>query len=601
MIAKHEQDFFNKRIKKKIIISFIVLVVFISVFFILESFYSARTLARQLVLNYAHHSMLVFDSDFKEAISKDGDEYYESSDGKEFGNIKLKKEFGSEKFIEHQVYDEVVPEKYFHIINGNTYIGLTHLVGDRKVFYIKRLSSYDSLLYGFIKRSFITTSVVFWISLWVSIYVAVLLARFISAINKSRELFAYTELRTGLKNSTYLEKKVNLDNKDIIVINLTDLSGFEDAFGAQSRDLILISFSHQLRKLESQGFVVGHYEYARFYLICESINSNEIYTILNSIIAELSDTISVNGLEYQPKLVLGVSNGDKTDKLDKAISAVRYAKSSLINKAIYNESMDDGAKQRLSYSSELHRALKNDEFIMLYQPKVNMIKGTIIGLEALVRWKHPQNGLLSPDKFIDLISKSHISKKFTISLIHIVVKQIEKWKAINVNIPVSVNVFPEDLADTTFLDQLKKLVRKKPWLINFLELELLESETSVSVDLISNGLCELRKIGILCSIDDFGTGMSSLAYLKSIPVNIVKIDREFIRDINSSYKSEAIVQGVVSMASAMNWTIIAEGVETLDVIEKLVKLGIEIGQGYYYSKPLYAEDILLIDNLVFKK
>ena len=597
MKAKRTQDYFNQRIRKKIIISFVTLIIVVSFFFILEGFYGARTLARQLELNNAHHLLTAFENGFKETISENGNEYFGTNDGKEFGNIELKKILNPDEFIVHQTHDKESTE-HFYEVDGNTYLGLTHLEGGREVHYIKKLSAYDNLLYEFIKRSLITTSVVFWISIWVSIYVAVLLAKFINAINKNRVLSAYTEQRTGLKNSTYLEQKINLDNKDVVVIHLTDLSGFEDVFGAQSRDIVLVKFSDQLRKLENLGFTIGHYEYSRFYLVCEPIDTDEIYTVLDNIINELSDTIDIDGIEYQPKLVLGASNGDTTNKLDKAISAVRYAKSSFINKAVYYESMDSEAKQRLSYSSELSRAVKKNEFVMLYQPKINLKTGTIIGVEALVRWMHPQDGCLSPDKFIDLVPKSHISKTFTINLIYIVVKQIEEWKKTEVNMPVSVNVFPEDLANSAFLGELKKLVKSKSWLIDFIELELLESETSLNINTISDGLIELKKIGIVCSIDDFGTGMSSLAYLKSIPVSIVKIDKTFIQDINSSYKSEAIVKGVISIANSMGWTVIAEGIETQDVSEKLVKIGIEMGQGYYYSKPVPAKEILILVNSV---
>jgi EAL domain-containing protein (putative c-di-GMP-specific phosphodiesterase class I)/GGDEF domain-containing protein len=583
----------NRKIKKKIIACFVLLTTIVSLFFIIDNYYSSKELVRTLELANAHEFLDNFDGNLKKSLSKEGTQYVRLPSGLEFGNLKLKNVYeGIQIEIHHDHGDDHGDEKnYISKIEGEYYIGIAHPDGSGEKVYIKKIKWYEAVVFDVLERSIITSSIVFWICLWVSIYIGVILAKFINNINKNRLIIAYTDKRTGLKNSEYLEQKADLMNKDLIFIDIIDLASFEEAFGVKTRDVILIGFSKNLKEMEKQGYVVGYYEYSRFYMYCERIRPTDIHKVVKNIVEQISLVIDANGIDFKPCLRVGVSSSESFGLLDKVITAVRYANKKTGNIAVYSEEMELEAKARVSYSAELSRAIENNEFIILYQPKVDLTTGAIIGVEGLVRWMHPQDGLLSPDKFIDLIPTSHVSSTFTLNILALVIDQIEQWKKDKIFFSVSVNVFPTDIVNDGFVSSVRALVADRPWLADTIEFELLESETAVIIDEISNSIHELQELGIECSIDDFGTGMSSLAYLKTIPVKTVKIDRSFIQDINISTSSEAIVRGLVHIAKDMNWLIIAEGVETQEISEKIKAIGIDIAQGYYYSRPVPAEDI----------
>ena len=234
-------------------------------------------------------------------------------------------------------------------------------------------------------------------------------------------------------------------------------------------------------------------------------------------------------------------------------------------------------------------ALEQREFVLFYQPKVNLKTGTVIGVEALIRWQHPEHGLLPPGDFLPLIENHAISIEVGEWVIDTALNQMSEWQALGLELPISVNIGAFQLQQNDFATRLSTLLAAhqevKP---SSLQLEVLE--TSALGDLIKVSAI-MRTCGVSFAIDDFGTGYSSLAYLRHLPANLIKIDQGFVRDMLTNPDDLAIVESVVGLANSFKREVIAEGVETIAHGTALLQLGCELAQGYAIARPMEAKYI----------
>jgi EAL domain-containing protein (putative c-di-GMP-specific phosphodiesterase class I) len=242
----------------------------------------------------------------------------------------------------------------------------------------------------------------------------------------------------------------------------------------------------------------------------------------------------------------------------------------------------------------IEKALKNEEFILHYQPKINMRTKEVIGAEALIRWNHPIRGLLYPMEFLPLIENSVLATKIGEWVIDTALNQVAVWNSLGYKIPISVNVGATQLLKSDFVEQLKYLLKKHSTVDpKMLEIEILETSALEDIQMASKIIKECSKMKIYFSLDDFGTGYSSLSYLKRLPVTTLKIDQSFIRDILNDLDDRLIVIGIIGLAKAFGKNIIAEGVESEEIGSKLVALGCDFGQGYGISRPISSNDFLV--------
>lgn len=580
-------------VKWKVILSFVALTLVTSAFFVVEGYFSARDLSRYMDLKHAHDFLKTVET--SDNVKLNDDQYIKLWDGREKGNKSIARIVNLKSISAHRKKEAMhrSQDQFFYNVDGASYLAIKHVRDQDDIIYIKRLELSDAALSKYIDRSVITLSVLFWVCIWFSIYIAVVLSRYIKKNNENNLALAYTDGRTGLKNSSYLYSKVEFWGKSLFVIDIADLSSFEEAFGSHYRDKVLSAFSINIRQYEGPNQIVGYYGLYRFFLVIDNVSRNDFYDIANDIKQSLSTVICANEIEFRPRLVIGISTGNE-DTVGHAITAARYARRLETGIAVYSEEIEFAARMRVSYSSELERAVEKDEFFLLYQPKIDITTGAIVGAESLVRWNHPRDGILSPDKFISLVEKSHIASDFTLYILNKVIGQVEIFNKYGFFIPISINAFPFDFYSEKFISRLKSLCLTLPWVTDFIELELVENETSCKRGDISTGLGQLKSLGFTCSIDDFGVGMSSLAYLKDIPVSAVKIDKLFIQDLAFNGKSEVIVKGVLIIAEEMGWTVVAEGVESVEVANKLKDIGVDVVQGYYYSKAVSADALLTL-------
>ncbi|EFS27535.2 hypothetical protein FUAG_03050 [Fusobacterium ulcerans ATCC 49185] len=268
-------------------------------------------------------------------------------------------------------------------------------------------------------------------------------------------------------------------------------------------------------------------------------------------------------------------------------------------------------KEILKYLKEkniednMEHALENNEFIVYFQPKVELKTNKIAGAEALVRWQDPKKGLIPPDEFIPIFEKNGFITKLDIYVFEEVCKTIRKWLNEGINpIPVSVNLSRMHLQNPNFLKKYKEIQEKYEVPADLLEIELTETLVFENFEQLKKVIDDIHQMGFSCSIDDFGSGYSSLNLLKEIPVDILKLDRIFFSKKNDK-RGNSVIESIISLAKKLNMTTISEGVETISQVEFLRKADCDLVQGYVYSKPLAKDDFeitfLKNENIQVKK
>jgi EAL domain-containing protein (putative c-di-GMP-specific phosphodiesterase class I) len=258
----------------------------------------------------------------------------------------------------------------------------------------------------------------------------------------------------------------------------------------------------------------------------------------------------------------------------------------------FDTAQDNAIKVQRQCIDDVRAALFNNEFVLHYQPKVNMRTGEVIGVEALIRWQHPERGIIPPLDFLPAIEGHAISLELGEWVIHTALSQISQWQRLGLNLPISVNISAYQLTQKNFPDRLSILLAAHPLVSpHRLELEILETSALSDINQVSGIMTTCQDMGVSFALDDFGTGYSSLTYLRRLPAYIIKIDQSFVRDMLEDADDLAIVEGVVGLAKAFQREVIAEGVETITHGIALLKLGCELAQGYGIARPMPASDI----------
>jgi EAL domain-containing protein (putative c-di-GMP-specific phosphodiesterase class I) len=259
---------------------------------------------------------------------------------------------------------------------------------------------------------------------------------------------------------------------------------------------------------------------------------------------------------------------------------------------IFDAEQDSSVRSLHESLDRIRRALVEREFVLHYQPKVNLQTGAVIGAEALIRWQHPEKGLLPPAVFLPVIEDHPLSVEVGEWVIDTALSQIEIWHAAGLDISVSVNIGARQLQQSDFVERLHEILARHPQVMpSCLELELLETSALEDMLQVSQTIMRCRIIGVKFALDDFGTGYSSLSYLKRLPINMLKIDQSFVRDMLDDPDDLAILEGIVGLAEAFQRDVIAEGVETIEHGSVLLQLGCELAQGYGIARPMPAENL----------
>ncbi len=393
--------------------------------------------------------------------------------------------------------------------------------------------------------------------------------------------------------------KTAVSSKKIIGVYLLDLDRFtqiNDVFGHSKGDEIIKAVSKRLIDCMPMNHVLGRLSGDQFIVIASINNSKEVVTGVTRLMSAFHEPVKMNGHSIKMSCSVGISfypkDGDTVDTLlSKADIALSRTKIEGRNSfQFYTQEMHSYTLEHILLESELRNAVAKNEFVLYYQPILKLSTLSVIGFEALIRWNHPGKGLILPDKFISLAEEIGVIGEIGDWVFVTVCKQIRAWQLQGFNnLKISINISPKQFKFRHFPKKVNELLSEfqvKPELI---ELELTENILiDKSADIIDI-LCELKGMGIQISIDDFGTGYSCLSYLKDLPINVLKIDQIFVKDLKNNQSNQTLIKAIIAMAKSFNLSLIAEGIQNKHELVFLQNLGCHYGQGYYFYHPMPPE------------
>jgi diguanylate cyclase (GGDEF)-like protein/PAS domain S-box-containing protein len=419
--------------------------------------------------------------------------------------------------------------------------------------------------------------------------------------------FAYHDYLTELPNRRMFDQTlVRLNSEceskqDKIALFYLDLDRFKfvnDTLGHDIGDTLLCEVSKRLCMLIDKEFVfrLGGDEFA---IILGDIEKNDPVLFGKKVIREIEKPFRINGYELHITTSIGISifpdDGDTLKKIKMNTDAALYRAKELgkNNVQLFTKSLNAEPYQRFIFENDLRKAILREEFVLHYQPKINLMSGNIVGGEALIRWNHTNWGIVPPGEFVPLAEETGLIHEMTEWVIGQVCKQLMVWKNEGRHpVPISVNISARTLMKTSLVQKIKRQLEKHSISPSLIEIEITEDALIKNEGLGISTIRSLREMGMAVSIDDFGMGYSSIGYLKKFKADCIKIDRAFIKDIQENNEDSFIVQSIILMAKGLGLKVVAEGVETEQQLQLLKSLNCQYVQGFYFSKPLPAEEFV---------
>ncbi|WP_269747361.1 EAL domain-containing protein [Imhoffiella purpurea] len=415
------------------------------------------------------------------------------------------------------------------------------------------------------------------------------------------EYVAHYDLLTGLPNRVLLAERLQRAMLEVkrrgrrLTVAYLDLDGFKsinDLYGHDVGDRLLITLAQRMPQALREGDTIARLGGDEFVAVLLDTDEDAVCEpILRRLLTAASDSVLAGELILQVSVSIGITHYPQAHEVNadqllrQSDQAMYQAKLAGRNGyQLFDSDQAHSQKDRHECLVRLRAGLERNELVLHYQPKVNMRSGVVVGAEALIRWQHPERGLLSPAAFLPALEGHALAVEVGEWVIRSALRQLRVWRSAGLEIPVSVNVGAHQLQQTDFMDRLSMLLSAHPDVPpGLLELEVVESSALQDTEQVSRIMHECAGIGVRFSLDDFGTGYSSLTYLKRLPVSSLKIDQTFVRDMLDDPDDLSILEGVLGLARAFEREVIAEGVETVEHGRLLRQLGCELAQGFGIS------------------
>lgn len=432
--------------------------------------------------------------------------------------------------------------------------------------------------------------------------------------HKSRlDYMVYHDPLTGLANRSLFYDRISKvlnraehtgDNFALVLIDLDRFKNVNDSLGHDAGDVLLKIvaeiLSEELRETDSVARLGGD----EFVVVLEGVRSiSDVELVAGRILSRLALPTRLQGHEITSTASIGISfyprDGESIDQLLKHADIAMYrAKSAGKNRyEFFLKEMKTTLVDTLLLENELRRCIENEEMHLHYQPQIDLRTGRIIGLEALVRWQHPERGMISPMEFIPLAEDTGLIEPLGEWVLRHACQRFQAWLMSGLNFgKIAVNLSTKQFRLRRFEQTVMSILMETRLAPQYLELEITESSAMENAEEAIHMLNCLSKLGLSLAIDDFGTGYSSLAYLRRFPINKLKIDRSFVNDIDEDGSDSAIAKSIIDLAHNLKLEVLAEGVEHLDQSHWLLSKGCNQVQGFYYSKPLPEDQLLALVN-----
>ncbi len=410
---------------------------------------------------------------------------------------------------------------------------------------------------------------------------------------------------TGLPNRMLLHDRVQqaiLDaprTDSTVTLLLMDMDRFKeinDTFGHHQGDLLLQQFGTRLLGALRESDTIARLGGDEFAILLPNTSEQGAIDVANTILSALGQTFGVQGHSLSVGASIGIAyypqhGADAATLLQRADVAMYHAKRTDSGFAVYTSAQDDYSPDRLALIGELRKAIVGEELLLFYQPKVDLKTQRVDSVEALVRWQHPERGMILPAEFIPLAEHTGLIKPLTRWVLGRALEQCHAWQEAGLELSVAVNVSARSLHDPDLIPTLVELLDTWNVRANLLEIELTES--SLMADPVHGAeiLQQIRDMGVRIAIDDFGTGYSSLAYLRRLPVDEIKIDRSFVQNMANNDDDAFIIRSVSDLGHSLRLEVVAEGVENQQSLQLLTLMGCDLAQGYHVSRPLAAREL----------
>lgn len=411
---------------------------------------------------------------------------------------------------------------------------------------------------------------------------------------------------TGLPNRLLvvdqLQKEISRAKREektlaVFMIDLNNFKDINDTLGHPVGDGLLKDVAQRLRESVRESDTVGRLGGDEFAVVIPLAEQKEAEMVADKVLQKLMPSFSLENHVMKIGASIGIAmypvhGKDHTSLIRLADVAMYEAKKNPRHICVYHPELDRYTHSRLELMSELDKALENDQLELHYQPKVSLALGKVLAVEALVRWQHPKHGWIPPDEFIPLAENSNLINQLSYWILSHVFSQWQQWQELGLDLQIAVNLSARNLVDPNLPAYISELNKRHNMKDGGIKAEITESAVMSNIDVAMNIMADPNMQKMQFSIDDFGTGYSSLSYLKKLSVNEVKIDKTFVSDMANDEDDEIIVKSVIDLTHNLGHSVVAEGVEYKDVLKRLINMGCDEVQGYYFSKPVDSEELI---------
>ena len=390
-------------------------------------------------------------------------------------------------------------------------------------------------------------------------------------------------------------------NGTSVAVMLLDLDRFKevnDTLGHRYGDDLLRSVAGRLSEMLRESDTVARLSGDEFAVLLPGVDATAGRELADRVLEELHRSYLLGDVTVDIEISIGIAvapaHANAVEDIMRCADLAMYsAKDAKTGVVMYDPGTLVHQPSRLVLLGDLRRALeRNDELVLHYQPKVALNMDQVCGAEALVRWHHPVRGMVSPAEFIPIAESTGLINRLTVHVLALALRQVRRWLDDGHEIPVAVNLSPRCLLDTSLLDTVRNLLTRYAVPARMLRLEVTETAVMGNPALALATLTGLHELGVRLAIDDYGTGYSSMAYLKRLPVDELKVDRSFVLNMTASDNDAILVRSAIDLGHNLGLTVVAEGVETDEHVRALQHLGCDIAQGYHFARPMPADDVV---------